>query len=122
MRSFARAGSQGGPPPCAQEEHQEQLKAVAELSSVIAGFLMISFLQFNFTVTSTSQPLMLAYAATAALTARSHLGALWPLAHLGCTCGTSTLWWHRHTLLLLYSRMASDAVCSSFCDNVSGGR
>ncbi len=56
--------------PC-QEEHQEQLKAVAELASVVAGFLMISFLQFDFPdqiARGDNQPLQLAYAATAALT------------------------------------------------------
>lgn len=54
-----------------KEERQEQLKAVAELASVVAGFLMISFLQFNFDSSKVSQPLQLVYAASAALTARA---------------------------------------------------
>ena len=58
-------------PVLVQEERQEQLKAVAELASVVAGFLMISFLQFNFDSSKVLQPLQLAYAASAALTARA---------------------------------------------------
>lgn len=77
----------------AQEEHQEQLKAVAELSSVVAGFLMISFLQFSFDVEKTSQPLMLAYAATAALTAR-------PLLTVFLSCLPLVPWQNRKSLIM----------------------
>ncbi len=66
-----RARHERPPGPARQEEHQEQLKAVAELASVVAGFLMISFLQFDFPdqiARGDNRPLQLAYAATAALT------------------------------------------------------
>lgn len=59
-----------------QEMHQDQLNTVAELSSIILGFMMISFLQFTFDTTETAPHLQIFFSVSAALTVRHPLDPL----------------------------------------------
>ena len=70
------------PPPSAQppacrclcrrdvEERAEQLKAISNLSALIAGFALVSFLQFDFSPSAASEGVQLAFGLTIALTVR----------------------------------------------------
>ena len=65
------------PPMRLQEERSEQLGTVAELASLITGFEMIAFLQFEFDATQISRVLQILYAVSSALTVRPGTPA-WP--------------------------------------------
>ncbi|PRW59460.1 Calcium release-activated calcium channel isoform A [Chlorella sorokiniana] len=50
------------------EERAEQLKAISNLSALIAGFALVSFLQFDFSANASSEGVQLAFGLTIALT------------------------------------------------------
>ncbi|KAI3435756.1 hypothetical protein D9Q98_001814 [Chlorella vulgaris] len=50
------------------EERSEQLKAISNLSALIAGFALVAFLQFDFEPNAASEGVQLAFGATIALT------------------------------------------------------
>lgn len=50
------------------EERAEQLKAIGNLSALIAGFALVSFLQFDFAPNAASEGVQLAFGVTIALT------------------------------------------------------
>ena len=52
------------------EERAEQLKAISNLSALIAGFALVSFLQFDFSPSAASEGVQLAFGLTIALTVR----------------------------------------------------
>lgn len=55
------------------EERAEQLKAISNLSALIAGFALVSFLQFDFDPNASSEGVQLAFGLTIALTVRASL-------------------------------------------------
>jgi hypothetical protein len=50
------------------EERAEQLKAISNLSALIAGFALVSFLQFEFAADAASESVQLAFGVSVALT------------------------------------------------------
>ncbi|KAL4458369.1 hypothetical protein ABPG75_013234 [Micractinium tetrahymenae] len=50
------------------EERAEQLKAISNLAALIAGFVLVSFLQFDFGPTAASEGVQLAFGVTIAIT------------------------------------------------------
>ena len=49
------------------EERAEQLKSISNLAALVAGFAMISFLQFQFQVTDASQAITMGFGISTAL-------------------------------------------------------
>ena len=66
-------------PPCRREveERAEQLKAISNLSALIAGFVLVSFLQFGFDPGAATQGVQLAFGITIALTVRCGRVVVW---------------------------------------------
>ena len=53
------------------EERAEQLKSISNLAALVAGFAMISFLQFQFQVTDASQAITMGFGISTALVVSS---------------------------------------------------
>mgnify|MGYP001810720819 CR=1 FL=1 len=64
------------------EERSEQLKAISNLSALIAGFALVSFLQFDFGQDAASEAVQLAFGVSIALTVRYDWD--WCHVHPGC--------------------------------------
>ena len=58
------------------EERAEQLKAISNLSALIAGFALVSFLQFQFEPDAAAEGVQLAFGLTIALTVALEANAM----------------------------------------------
>ncbi len=64
-------------PPGFQDEHAEQLRGLAQLSSLIASFGIIAFIQFGFEPTEQPLGLLIIFSISNALTVGTRLPSSW---------------------------------------------
>ena len=57
--------------PALQDGSAEQLRAMGQLSALVAGFVMVAFIQFGFDPTSVPTPVLLGFGISNALTVQS---------------------------------------------------